>query len=320
MTADLKFHPLAGLFPLMEGAEFDALVADIKANGLREPIILFEGKILDGRNRYRACLEAGIEPHHHPLVIASKIENDEIVARTYVISKNIHRRHLTAEQKRELLVKLVAAQPEKSDRTIAREAKVDHKQVSRARRKAEATGAAAPVEKRTGADGKARKAHKIPAKKKSHVIDTVALPPGVEIVDAEQDREEDMVAPPETIKGNILDTLEGHREVARAYRKVIRHPGFKGFDDAARSEIRTAVEGLLRRWNLFLSTLKSSKQTSGVATGAGDASTTATATSIEMDGNGANPEQSADKLRQEFAALDDGSDPGPIPESRRRSP
>src|SRR5262249_12529109 len=54
----------------------------------------------------------------------------------------------------------------------------------------------------------------------------------------EQDREEDMVAPPETVKGNILDTLDGHREVARVCRKVIRHPGFKGFDDAARSEIR----------------------------------------------------------------------------------
>src|SRR5262249_46597016 len=69
---------------------------------------------------------------------------------------------LTAEQKRELLVKLVAAQPEKSDREIAKQAKVSHPTVAKARQEAEATGKALPVEKRVGKDGKARKQ---PAKK-----------------------------------------------------------------------------------------------------------------------------------------------------------
>jgi hypothetical protein len=62
MTLKFEFHPLANVFPLIEGAEFDELVADIKANGLNQCIELYEGKILDGRNRYRACLAAGVEP------------------------------------------------------------------------------------------------------------------------------------------------------------------------------------------------------------------------------------------------------------------
>ncbi|MCD6295935.1 MAG: ParB N-terminal domain-containing protein, partial [Deltaproteobacteria bacterium] len=53
----MEFHEIANMFPLMEGTEFDALVTDIKENGLLEPIWLYENKILDGRNRYRACQE-----------------------------------------------------------------------------------------------------------------------------------------------------------------------------------------------------------------------------------------------------------------------
>jgi len=56
------FHEYADLFPMLDGAEFDALVRDIKHNGLHEEIVLYEGKILDGRNRYLACLEAKVEP------------------------------------------------------------------------------------------------------------------------------------------------------------------------------------------------------------------------------------------------------------------
>ena len=61
-SVGVAVHPLAEVLPLIEGAEFDELVASVKANGLRDPIIMFEGAILDGRNRYRACLAAGVEP------------------------------------------------------------------------------------------------------------------------------------------------------------------------------------------------------------------------------------------------------------------
>lgn len=59
--AELEFHPLANLFPLLEGAEFDELTADIREHGLLEPVVLLDGKILDGRNRYRACEAAGVD-------------------------------------------------------------------------------------------------------------------------------------------------------------------------------------------------------------------------------------------------------------------
>src|SRR5712692_7718093 len=58
-----EVHAVAELFPMLRGRAFEELAADIKKNGLREPILLdAEGRIVDGRNRYRACLAAGVEP------------------------------------------------------------------------------------------------------------------------------------------------------------------------------------------------------------------------------------------------------------------
>jgi N6-adenosine-specific RNA methylase IME4 len=94
----LTFHPLANIFPLLEGEPFNELVADVRAHGLREPIMLFEGQILDGRNRYRASLEAGSPP-----LFRDYLGNDPI---GFVVSKNLHRRHLTDSQRAMVAAKL----------------------------------------------------------------------------------------------------------------------------------------------------------------------------------------------------------------------
>jgi hypothetical protein len=151
---EVKFHPLADIFPLMEGTAFDELVADIKANGLQEDIILFEGKILDGRNRYRACLAAGVPPC--PIPGDAWIKDPA----TYVISANICRRHLNAEQKRDLIARLLKANPERSNNATAKVAKVDDKTVASVRRELEGRSEIPNVEVRADTKGRKQPARK----------------------------------------------------------------------------------------------------------------------------------------------------------------
>ena len=92
----LKEHPEAAIFPMLEGEEYDALVADIKENGLNNPVVLYEGKILDGRNRYKAALEAGVELK---LTDFAPSKNGPDAPRRYVISENMRRRHLSPSQR-----------------------------------------------------------------------------------------------------------------------------------------------------------------------------------------------------------------------------
>jgi hypothetical protein len=91
----------------MNGAEFDALVADIREHGQREPVVLHEGKILDGRNRYRACMEAGREP-------TTEDWDQDGTAQAYVVSKNLHRRHLNESQRAMIAAKLATRKREDS--------------------------------------------------------------------------------------------------------------------------------------------------------------------------------------------------------------
>ena len=89
---DLQFHPAADIFPLMEDEAFDGLVEDIRARGLQERIHLYEGKVLDGRNRYKACSLAD-KP-----ILTEDVDDQVHDPIAHVLSMNLHRRHLTKSQ------------------------------------------------------------------------------------------------------------------------------------------------------------------------------------------------------------------------------
>jgi len=103
MTATTyEVHPLAELFPMLdkESPGFRALVEDIKENGQREPVWLLDGKVLDGRNRCNACVHLGIE------VLTRDYIGDDPVA--FVLSLNLHRRHLNTSQRAMVAAKLAS--------------------------------------------------------------------------------------------------------------------------------------------------------------------------------------------------------------------
>jgi hypothetical protein len=91
------FHPLANNFPMIDADSLKALTDNIKEHGLLEPIVMYEGMILDGRNRVRACFAAGfkLEPKHfvefRPTPTMSALD--------FVFGKNLHRRHLSKGQR-----------------------------------------------------------------------------------------------------------------------------------------------------------------------------------------------------------------------------
>ena len=91
MHAGLPFHPLAALFQLTGGTAYTALVEDIRAHGLNRPVVLYQDMILDGRNRYRACIDADVP------VRTVTYDGDDPFG--FVRSENLLRRHSNESQR-----------------------------------------------------------------------------------------------------------------------------------------------------------------------------------------------------------------------------
>jgi hypothetical protein len=131
----MNFHPLADLFPLIEGEEFDELVADVRAHGVREPIWTYQCKVLEGRIRYLAAQAAGVE------CPTRAYDGDDPVG--LVISLNLRRRHLSASQRAMIAAKLATLQQgartdlspigERSQATAAKALNVGKRSVERAK-------------------------------------------------------------------------------------------------------------------------------------------------------------------------------------------
>lgn len=102
----MNIHPVADIFPRMSPAEFGALREDIRANGQREPIWTWRGQVIDGRHRAQACAELGIDPS------TREYDGDEASLVGFVVSLNLHRRHLDESQRAMVAGKLMNVQRE----------------------------------------------------------------------------------------------------------------------------------------------------------------------------------------------------------------
>ena len=116
-TYSYEAHPLAALMPMMDDDAFAQHKADVGKHGVREPITLYQGMILDGRNRYKAAKELGLTLSATNF---KEFTGTPAEAEAFVLSTNLHRRQMNNKQKQEFAQKMIAKYPNKSDRALSR--------------------------------------------------------------------------------------------------------------------------------------------------------------------------------------------------------
>jgi ParB-like chromosome segregation protein Spo0J len=145
-------HPAAQMFPLMADDELRDLAEDIKKNEtLTDPIVVFVDHddncwVLDGRNRQRACKRIGYDWAAQDVIEVREVQSGPqgevrihvngvlMTPLEFVLSKNLHRRHLTGQQKREVIAKLLKEKPEQPDRQVAAKVGSTNKTVGKVRK------------------------------------------------------------------------------------------------------------------------------------------------------------------------------------------
>ena len=260
----LEVHPLAALFPLIptgeygamckgEGGEFGLLCLDIQKHGLIHPIVLHEEKILDGRNRLRACQHVGVEPKY--VEFASL--NLKCAPEEYIWSQNMSRRHMTVDQRAAIAqlwhAKLANAAKERSLANLQRgrtkptpisdQAKTPDRETDREAKSLTPTRSKL-AKMAKASEHKTRMACEI-GRKRPELLDKVAQGE-ITLVDAKKE----ISAPSES------RAFEVWREVRRITGLIERTLDNKSF-----AEIKTFVIGLIREMNGTFAEIKDRKPT-----------------------------------------------------------
>ena len=109
MITHYEFHELCCIFPRCSDEELQLLISDIRENGLLTPITRYEGKILDGRNRYLACQMLNKEPDY--------VDFDGTDPLPFVVSRNLCRRHLSESQRAMVAATIIELQRKENGRS-----------------------------------------------------------------------------------------------------------------------------------------------------------------------------------------------------------
>jgi hypothetical protein len=181
----ISVHPAADLFPMMPDDELESLARDIAENGLRQGVVLWistrmpvqtaaaarGAMLLDGRNRLAAAVRAlNGEPERLAETLdaalyvnpqnGARLIGGEIDPWDFVISANLRRRHLSVDDRKRIAEELLRRRPQRSDRDIGRQVRLDHKTIGSLRAENERRGEIPHVSSRTDSAGRQQPATK----------------------------------------------------------------------------------------------------------------------------------------------------------------
>jgi hypothetical protein len=253
-----KVHPASDVFPMMTDDELKALGDDIKANGLKHPILFHcDGTpdfiLIDGRNRYEAMERAGLPlPRPRASVFDSEVHitpYDNPVSE--IITLNIHRRHLTKQQQADLIVAALKAgeAPRQLEEVPKRHVKGKAgSEKDPLKTKAVAAGKAHGISKSTVERSLAKAEGKTPKPRaKEHSVDNTEI-------ETEPGTDDDTweVEYPAQVRINALGTIQGSKAVAESYRKIFKK---SSFDLEVKQELHREINLLIAKWRRVQSTL-----------------------------------------------------------------